>query len=273
MHTQYPPQVIGILAALVEERTGLHYGEADRELFAERAATRAFEAGFTSLLDYYYFLRYDEHSGGEFDALVDSLVIGETYLFRELEPLEVLVSEVVLPAIAGGSRPRIWSAACATGEEPLSLAMVLASHGALSRVELVASDISPRSLTRARRGELGFRAVRGPVPPRFQAWVTVVDGRAAVAASVREAIEFRQVNLADRDAVRALGSFDAILARNVLIYFSDQTTLEVVQRLADALTTRGALLVGVSESLLRFGTALRCEEHRGVFLYRKAVGQ
>ena len=273
MMTTYPPQVLAILAALVEERVGLHYGQTDRELFADRTSTRALEAGFTSLLDYYYFLRYDEGSTTEFNALVDALVVGETYLFRELEPLQVLVSDFLLPAIAAGRRPRVWSAACATGEEPLSLAMLLASHDALSKVELVASDISPRSLARAARGELGLRALRGPLPAGVEPWVTVTAGRPVIAQSVRDAIRWCQVNICDPAAVRALGSFDAVLCRNVLIYFSDETTLRVVQTLADALTVDGTLLVGVSESLLRFGTALQCEEHRGVFLYRKAVSR
>jgi chemotaxis protein methyltransferase CheR len=271
MTTQYPPQVIGILAALVEERAGLHYGLGDRELFADRVSTRALVAGFTSLLDYYYFLRYDTGSGAEFDALIDALVIGETYLFRELEPLQVLVSGFLLPAIAAGRRPRVWSAACATGEEPLSLAMLLAKHDVLSHVDLVASDISARSLARAAEGQLGLRALRGSPPAGVEPWLSSEGGRPVVAQSIRQAIHWCQVNLCDVEAVRALGTFDAILCRNVLIYFSDETTLAVVQTLADALTTQGILLVGISESLLRFGTALRCEEHAGVFLYRKAV--
>jgi len=66
-----------------------------------------------------------------------------------------------------------------------------------------------------------------------------------------------------------LGTFDVILCRNVLIYFNEQTTRQVIDRLSARLRVGGALFVGISESLLRFGTSLSCEEQNGVFLYRK----
>ena len=141
--------VLAILSALVEERTGLHYGLLDHALLAEKAGVRAAEAGFESLLDYYYYLRYDAGAGPEMDALVDALVVGETYFFRELPPLEVLAG-IAEDLVLRGVRPRIWSAACASGEEPLTLAMLLDERGLLGRVDLVASDISPRALARAR---------------------------------------------------------------------------------------------------------------------------
>ena len=267
------PQVIAILGALVEERVGLHYGEADHAIFGERVAIRALEAGYPSLLDYYYFLRYDDPGGREFAALVDALVVGETYFFRELEPMEVLVTDFLGPAVKAGHRPRVWSAASATGEEPLSLAMLLARQGVLDRVELVASDVSARALARAARGEFGLRAVRGPLPPGCEQWLTVVDGRPRVAPALSDTIRWRRVNITAKEEVAALGTFDAIVCRNVLIYFRDEKVLQVVESLSDALEPGGVLLVGVSESLLRYGTALRCEEHRGVFWYRKAATQ
>jgi chemotaxis protein methyltransferase CheR len=269
MMPPHTPQVLAILAALVEERTGLHYGEGDRDLFGERASARALEGGFQSLLDYYYFLRYDATSTAEFDALVESLVVGETYLFRERDQLEAAIGEYLVPAIAAGERPHIWSAACATGEEPLSLAMLLASRGVLDRVHIVASDVSERSLARARRGDLGRRALRGPVPDGLDRWLTVVDGRPLVAASLRAVVQWRRVNLTAPETVQALGRFDLIFCRNVLIYFRDETVKKVVATLCEALVPTGVLCVGVSESLLRLGTSLRCEERRGAFFYRK----
>jgi chemotaxis protein methyltransferase CheR len=84
-----------------------------------------------------------------------------------------------------------------------------------------------------------------------------------------DAIDWRRVNLLDAEAVSALGRFDAVLCRNVLIYFSDVVTAKVAESLAGALAEGGALLVGASESLLRFATDLDCEEHHGVFVYRR----
>src|SRR5687768_10123504 len=119
------PQLFAILSGLVEERVGLHYGPSERDLFLDKVQVRALEVGFDSLLDYYYYLRYDDPNGTELDQLAEALVVHETYFFRELEPLAVAVDDVIGPRVAAGQRARIWSAACATGEEPLTAAMLL----------------------------------------------------------------------------------------------------------------------------------------------------
>jgi chemotaxis protein methyltransferase CheR len=264
------PEVFKILRSLIEERIGLSYDDADRELIADKISARALEAGFDSLLDYYYFLRYDPASADELETLVDSLVVGETYFFRELSQLRSLVEEYIAPLVARGHTPKIWSAACASGEEPLTLAMLLADAGLLDRVRIVASDVSRRMLERARRGQFGHRALRDvPCGGLDQRFLSVDEGRVRVRRELLEAIEWRQVNLIDPEAVAAQGSFEAIVCRNVLIYFSEPTTARVVQSLRDRLTPGGVLVVGVSESLLRFGSGLACEERGGAFFYRK----
>lgn len=262
------PQVFFILSSIVRERAGLHFDTSHAAIFAEKAAVRAADAGFESLLDYYYFLRYDPAGAAETERLVEALVVNETYLFRELPQLEVAIAGV--PAIlAAGRRPRIWCAACATGEEPLTLAMLLADRGCLDEVDLVASDISAQVLGRAREGRLGRRALRGEIPAFAAPWLQVSERDVTVDPRMRNAIDWRRVNLVDDTAVAALGMFDLIFCRNVLIYFSDETARQVVGRLAGALRPGGTLFVGISESLLRLGTALQCEEENGVFCYRK----
>jgi chemotaxis protein methyltransferase CheR len=262
------PQVFAILSALVAEHAGLHFDEDHASIFADKVASRAAAVGFDSLLDYYYFLRYDAGGRAELEALIEALVIGETYLFRELGPLEVAVSEFVMPALAHGRRPRIWSSACATGEEPHTLAMVLADRGVLDDVDIVASDINRGSLARAQAGRYSSRSVRGEVPAFGAPWLQVSEREITVAPRLTAAIDWRRVNLMDAAAVAELGTFDVILCRNVLIYFDERVARGVVARLTERLRRGGALLVGVSESLLRFGTSLACEEHGGVFVYK-----
>jgi chemotaxis protein methyltransferase CheR len=273
------PEVFTLLAGLVEARAGLSYRLADKDLVADRVATRAEQAGFASMLDYYYFLRYDPRGSEELDALVEALAVGETYFFRERDQLVFVVDRVVAPAVRDGRRPRVWCAACSTGEEPLSLAMLLSDRGLLDRVELVASDVSRRALAAPRRGVYSGRSLRalGEALPRGLVADPEPPGeRRAFARSARVdralvgAIDWRRVNLLDDDAVAGLGAFDAILCRNVLIYFRDDVTARVVERLARALVRGGLLLVGASESLLRFGADLACEEQHGVFVYRRA---
>src|SRR4051812_25330243 len=166
------PQVFTIVRAVIEEHVGIHYADADRELLAERVSARAQEAGFDSLLDYYYYLRYDPGGPTELEALVEHLVVQETYLFREVEQLRTLVSHLLAPRIADGHRPRVWSAACATGEEPISLAILLADRGLLDQVEIVATDISARAIERARAGRYARRSLRALGPDTsYPSWL------------------------------------------------------------------------------------------------------
>lgn len=266
------PQVFTILASLVEERLGLHYGHAEREVFGYKLSSRAIEAGFFSLLDYYYFLRYDDPDGVELAALTDALVVNETYFFRERAPMEQAIDAVIVPLCERGQRPRIWSAASSTGEEPLTMAMLLAERGLLGQVELLATDISQRALARAQSGVHSRRSLREGYPSDLAAKYLHRSGeKILVSPVISSAVQFRCVNLLDAAAVAQLGFFDLILCRNVLIYFRDDRTQQVVRQLAGALRPGGVLLVGVSESLLRFGTALLCEERAGSFFYRKGA--
>jgi chemotaxis protein methyltransferase CheR len=260
------PHVFVILAGLIEERSGLHYGLDDRELLAEKVSAKALEAGFESLLDYFYFLKYDAAGSAALDALVDSLLVHETYFFRDALPLEVIADEAAR-AVRMGKRVRMWCAACSTGEEPLTLAMMLDERGVLENVSLLATDYSQRVLERAKQGEHNLRSMRALPPGIEKNYLYVVNGRPVVRSDVMAAVEWRRLNLVDAQAIAALGTFDFILCRNVLIYFQDETARRVVDSLTQALTPGGSLLVGTSESLLRFGTALQCEERRGAFFY------
>jgi chemotaxis protein methyltransferase CheR len=273
MPLKLSPQVFAILRALIEEKTGIHYPDGERELLAERVSARAEEAGFESLLDYYYYLRYDARGPTELEALVEHLVVQETYLFRELEQLRALVTHFIAPRVRAGQRVRVWSAACATGEEPLSVAALLAEERCLDGVDLLATDISARALERARTGRFARRSLRAlGSAPSSAAWLEpCTDGAVKADPALLERISWRRLNLLDEEGVRALGLFDVILCRNVLIYFADATTTAVVERLTGALRPGGVLAVSVTESLLRFGTALSCEERDGVFFYRKGA--
>jgi chemotaxis protein methyltransferase CheR len=265
------PQVCAILSGLIESHAGLHYGLDSCELLGDKVSGPAMEAGFDSLLDYYYFLRYDPEGPKALRQLVDSLLVHETYFFREAPQLVAMIDHALVPRIEAGRRPRVWCAACATGEEPLTLAILLAQRDLLGRVELHATDLSQRALERASRGEYGRRSLRA-LPPGIEGRFLEIDGdRARVSPKLREAIHWGQLNLVDTEAIARMGTFDAILCRNVLIYFSDETARRVIDALSAALRDGGHLLVGTSESLLRFGTGLVCEERGGAFLYSKVV--
>ena len=108
-------QVFSILSALIEERLGLHFNADYRDVVVEKLSPRALELGFESMLDYYYFLRYDAAADAELLAIADALTVNETYFLREPTQLQVLVEDMLTPAVAKGHRPRLWRAACTTG--------------------------------------------------------------------------------------------------------------------------------------------------------------
>lgn len=263
------PQVFAILSTLIEERTGLHYDLRELDLLAERVSGRAVERGFESLLDYYYFLRYDPAADAELSLLVEALVVNETYFFREVPALQVLVRDFVPKLIAQGLRPRIWCAACSTGEEPLTLAMLLDEAGLLDQVTIVASDISARTLAHAKSGLFRRRSLRALPPSAVGRWLEGDENGMRVVPHIARAVNWQRVNLIDEREVAALGRFDAIVCRNVLIYFRDRTIEQVIDHLWQRLSPDGRLVVGASESLLRFNVAFACEEQSGAFYYRK----
>jgi chemotaxis protein methyltransferase CheR len=165
----------------------------------------------------------------------------------------------------------VWSAACASGEEPLTLAMALAARGLLEQVTILATDLSRRALARAQGHTLSRRAVRGEPPAAYRRYLDVGDDKVRVVPELAQHIQWRRLNLVEPGATAGLGDFDVVLCRNVLIYFDDETVVDVVRRLGDSLRPGGALFVGVSESLLRLNTTLACEERGGIFVYRKAA--
>ncbi|MEY4575324.1 MAG: hypothetical protein RL701_27, partial [Pseudomonadota bacterium] len=258
------PQVFAILTGLVEERLGLWYPPEDQALFESKVSQRALELGFDSALDYYYCLRYDDPDGAELKQLTNTLVVNETFFFREYDQLHAVMSHFVEPLIRAGARPRVWSAACSTGEEPSTIAMWLDERGWLGAADVIASDISDAALSVARAGRYRPRSLRyipeGVDPAR---WITRSHDTLLLDERIRTAIDWRQINLLDDAGVRTLGELDVVLCRNMLIYVRDDTVRRVVTRLRDRLKPGGVLLVGVSESLMRISTGLVCEEHQG----------
>lgn len=269
-HLVMSPQLFVLFSTLVEEASGILYGPQDQQVFASKLTDHALDLGFQSLLDYYYRLRYDDPTGNEMKRLVEMLVVHETYFFRELTPL-LTIADHLASVVKTRGRARVWSAACASGEEPFTLAMLLDERGVLDQVEIVATDISAAVLARAQAGRHSPRSVRDGHPPAIVArYLEVSPQGVIVAPKIRAAVQFSRLNLIDTDAIAKLGQFDAVLCRNVLIYFRDERVLSVVENLAKALRRDGLLAVGVSESLLRAGTSLVCEERGGSFFYKRA---
>lgn len=268
---------VPLLRDLVHEHTGVYFDDSRLDVLAERLSALVIEMGFESFLDYYYLLKYDEGGRSEWGRVMDALAVPETYFWREVDQVRAVV-DVVMPELAvASSQPiKVWSVPCASGEEPLSLAMALDQAGWFSRatIEIHASDASPAQVARARDGRFRERSFRA-LPPDLRARYFRRDGDAWQACeSLRQRItSWSVVNLMDVDASFPLARSPIIFCRNVFIYFSQDRVRKVVEALAEAMPSPGYLFVGASESLLRVTTRLSLEDVGGAFAYVKRTGK
>ncbi|WP_022686219.1 CheR family methyltransferase [Sphingomonas phyllosphaerae] len=186
------------------------------------------------------------------DRIIDALLNQETSFFRDAGVIEGAVA-----AVAGTPTPlRIWSAACATGQEPLSVAMLCAEAGG-AMPEIVATDVSAAATARARDGSYTqFEIQRGLPVRRMVKWFEpTTDNNWRASPELLRAIQYRRHNLVV-DAPPA-GEFDLILCRNVLFYLAPQLREQVLARLAGALRPDGLLLLGAGETVIGQSERLR----------------
>ena len=246
---------------------GIHLSDAKRALVAGRLARRLRDHGWDSYAAYFRHLQ-DNHA--ELQAAVDLLTTNETYFFREPQHFDFL-RDTILPPLRERGPVRVWSAACSSGEEPYSIAMTLAQALGQQPWEVLASDLSTRVLQQAETGayrSTAFDAI--PRELRQQYCLRGVGshaGTSIIDPALRARVSFRQINLNAR--LPALGEFDVIFLRNVLIYFPHDTKCAVVQRLQTLLRPGGWLIVSHAESLNRVSTRLELVQPS---VYRKLGG-
>ena len=164
---------------------------------------------------------------------------------------------------------RIWSIPCATGEEPLTLAMLLSEAGWFERapIQIAGSDASPRAISRAMQGEYTQRAFRNLPAALREKYFSVNEGPWRVTPALHRRVSYDVVNLMAEDQVAPHASAPVILCRNLFIYFSDQAIRRALAVLARWMPSPGYLCVGASESLLRRTTMFELQEIGGAFIY------
>lgn len=233
---------------------GISLTAAKQPLVTSRLAKRLRELGISTYTEY---LRRLGTDAGERQAALDLLTTNETYFFREPRHFEFLRS--LLPTLTQ-SPVRIWSAACSTGEEPYSIAMLLADALPAHRQwEVLGTDISSRVLEAARSGHYKLERARNLPPAMLSKHCLRGTGPQAgtllVRRELRARVRFEPINL--NETPPDFGQFDVIFLRNVMIYFDDATKRDVVARLVPMLRPGGHFLIGHSESLNGLTTALR----------------
>lgn len=240
----------------LEKTCGILLGNNKQYLVSSRLNKLMEQQGIKTLGDLVRTIQAQPRSGLR-EQVVDAMTTNETLWFRDTYPFEVLKSRVLPEMLKSGSgqRLRIWSAACSSGQEPYSLSMAIDEYERANPsqpktgIQIVATELSGAMLAACKTAEYDSLAIaRGLSTERLQRYFDLkAPGRWAVKPAIRTRVEFKVQNLLDSYA--ALGKFDIVFCRNVLIYFSADVKRDILKRIHATLRPGGYLFLGASEAL------------------------
>ncbi|MBI5507761.1 MAG: protein-glutamate O-methyltransferase CheR [Deltaproteobacteria bacterium] len=264
------PSLFRRLADIARAQAGIHLREGKEALLSARIAKRMRVLGLVNARSYLRYLEADT-SGVELLHFVDVVTTNYTSFFREPTHFDALRAFVNAAAGAGQRRFTLWCAAAASGEEPFSMAMVMADAALRLGIEfkILATDISTCTLAKARAGVYSRQAL-GPLSPGerrrfFRRRGVGDDGTFVVCPEIRDHVAFDRVNLA-APPLPMRGPFDAIFCRNVMIYLDRKVRTAVVAEVERLLRPGGLFAIGHAETLTGIPTTLKAN---GPSLYRK----
>ena len=270
-HASVPDGVPILLRDLVHERTGIFF-ETDRtDALLDKLRDRVAFHRCHSYLDYYYILKYEEKGPDEWLRVMDAFSVQETYFWRESSQIDCLVRHVVPEWFSRHNAPlRIWSAACASGEEPYSLVIALREAGLDHLpVEIHASDASEVALAKARAGLYRERSFRALSPELRAKYFTPAGDAWQLDASIARRVRFDRANLVAPAEITAFAQSSVIFCRNVFIYFSAESIRRTIGVFAAQMGPPAYLFVGSSESLLKLTDAFDLQEIGDAFVYQR----
>lgn len=266
------------LSDFIYRKAGIWLESRKIYFLSKRVKQRLDKLGMESPSEYIRFLRFLDSDGMEMQNLLNLLTINETYFFRDFPQLQsfaehALVDVTERKAYAGDRSLRIWSAACSSGEEPYTLAIILLEMlDDISEwdIEITATDIDMDILSKARFAVYGDRSVKNvPGEYRKRYFDSGLNGAHRLRDEVKKLVRLEHLNLADRAAMRKMRGYDFIFCRNVLIYFDDVSRKQVVDHFYIALNKGGYIFLGSSESVGRINTAFKVRKAGDYLVYMK----
>ncbi len=269
-----------LLRDFIHEKLGIHFDEGHKASLRTRLAGRLTSLDLVSYEDYYHYLRFGPQREEELQRMVSHITNNETYFFRERAQLQVF-SDHVLKRVkehknrSGDRTLRILSAGCSTGEEAMTLAMLVYDSGQFFwgwDVQIIGMDVDAAALEKARRGLYFHNSFRSVSPAVIERHFVKQGSGAQVKEAVRRLTRFVQGNLTEPASFEGLEPLDVILCRNVLIYFSDAMIRRVVGIFSQVLAPGGFLLLGHAESLSRISDAYTPIRYPGAMIYQKPDG-
>lgn len=233
---------------LIEKKLGIFLPSQKKALLSNRLWKRLNACNMNSFEEYYYYIQ-SSPGKGELSIALELITTNETYFFREQKHFDYLRDEI-LPKVRVGNTFRVWSAAASTGEEPYSIAMLLADR-CQGTWELLCSDVNRKVIEQAKVGIYPDSRIKN-IPPEYlrrfcRKGVGPQEGNSRVVASLRQEVQFFTLNL--HEDFPDIGKFDLVFLRNVLIYFENENKTKILERIAATLKPDGILFVGHSESL------------------------
>jgi chemotaxis protein methyltransferase CheR len=254
------PEDIEHLAATLKTRSGLILGSDKTYLIESRLSPVARREGFANVSALLTALR-TKRDEKLMAAVTDAMTTNETFFFRDKIPFDQFKSDI-LPALAKtrlSGDIKVWCAACSTGQEPYSLAMLMdearAQYPRLN-LDILATDISERCLEKAQAGlYTQFEVQRGLPITMMVKHFEKVDEMWRISPKLRSSIRFKKMNLLDD--LRMVGRQDVIYCRNVLIYFDLETKKRVLEQMATLLADDGCLFLGAAETVLGITDAFK----------------
>jgi chemotaxis protein methyltransferase CheR len=242
------------LRKLLKERSGLVLGADKQYLVESRLLPVARKAGVASLSELVQKLKGADAEPLAVDV-VEAMTTNESFFFRDKIPFDHFRDTIMPGLLAARSaqrRIRIWCAACSTGQEPYSLAMLLKEMSqqiAGWRIEIISSDLSREVLEKAKAGIYSqFEVQRGLPIGLLVKYFTQVGEMWQVAPEIRAMVQYRTLNLLQDFS--QLGAFDLVFCRNVLIYFDQERKVDVLERLARVVEADGYLVLGAAETVV-----------------------
>ena len=264
-----PDGVDLLLRDLIHDRAGIYFENGRTDLLLEKLRDRALFHQCQSYLDYYYILKYDEKGPDEWRRVMDAFSVQETYFWREVTQVDAFVKRVLPKWFESHATPlRLWSAACATGEEPYSIVIALLEAGlGHLPVEIDASDASEAALQKARLGIYRERSFRTLPQHLREKYFTRMGEQWQLDPAVMRRVRFHRANIVMEDDIARLARAAVIFCRNVFIYFSADSIRRTVEIFARQMAGDGHLFVGSSESLLKITDRFELREIEDAFVY------
>ena len=267
-----------MLRDFIYSKTGIFFPEKKKYLIEGRLVKRLQVLKLGHFEDYLQLLKYDQLKQNEFEFLCNTITINETSFFRndaQTDAFQKKFAEEVIEAkkVYNNRTLRIWCAACSSGEEPYSLAMLYLEHLKPRypelRIEIIGTDINTAVLDMAHKAEYNQYAIRSMPKLYLNKYFDQSNGVYRLRQEVKELVRFEYINLIDREKMRHMMHFDFIFCANVLIYFDEKAKIQVVGDLFNSLNRGGYLFIGFSEMLHRISTAFKLVSIPKTTAYKK----